>query len=606
MYLPTTQEELQKLGWDRPDIVLVTSDAYIDSPHVGVALIGKHLAKHGFKVGVIAQPSMKDNSDIMRLGEPKLFWGVTGGCIDSMVANYTPSGKWRKQDDYTPGGINARPDRATIAYTNLIRRSYKDTVPIVLGGIEASLRRVAHFDFRDNALRRAVLFDAKADYLAYGMAEKTVLELAHTLQRGGDPKSLKGLCYISAQPDSRFITLPSYEEVSENRKTFLEMFKLFYESCNDPAVGFNQKHGDRYLVHNPAQPLLSPAELDDVYALEFERDAHPYYKTGEIRALETIKQSITTHRGCFGKCSFCAIAVHQGKAVVSRSSGSIEQEAKILTQKKGFNGIIYDVGGPTANMYATLCTKGAFPCSQKSCLMPQICPNLRFGHRRQIELLNRLMKIPGIRKVFVSSGIRHDMVVADREEGERYIEQLVRYHVSGQIKLAPEHYDNDVLFLMNKPSIKPLMKFKALFDAKCAELGQRFFMTYYLMAAHPGCTMTHMYKLKSFLSGGLRILPEQVQIFTPTPSTPSSAMYYCETDMAGKQRQKDVLKKDDEREHRAYRERSARHAPRQGRFDNSREQSFRRDVPPKDRKPGRFKQGSQAHGKGRPSKHSGR
>jgi uncharacterized radical SAM protein YgiQ len=555
MFLPTTSHEIKALGWDRPDIVLVTGDAYIDSPHVGVAVIGKYLARAGFRVAVIAQPSTLDGRDITRLGEPALFWGVTGGCIDSMVANYTATKKWRNQDDYTPGGLNIRPDRATIAYTNLIRRFYKNGKPVVLGGIEASLRRIAHYDYWDNHVRRSVLFDAKADIIAYGMAEKSTLALAQALRDGGDWRGIPGICYIAPEPPADYTVLPAFEEVRDDPAAFRRMFLQFYQYIDDPAAGFVQKHGDRWLVHTPPQPPLSTDELDGVYALDFERAAHPYYRTGEIRALETIKQSITTHRGCFGQCSYCSIAVHQGRRVVSRSPGSIIAEACRLTHLPGFNGIIYDVGGATANMYATACSTGRdTPCRNRHCLVPHPCENLRFGHRAQAALLQQLLQLPGIKKVFISTGIRHDMVVADRDYGAAYVRQLVGHHVSGQIKLAPEHSEPEVLALMNKPSVKSLLRFKEMFDAACTQLGKKYFMTYYLIAAHPGCTDVHMHKLRDFLSRGLRILPEQVQIFTPTPSSISTMMYHCGTDASGKplfcekdrnarQRQKDILKK---------------------------------------------------------------
>jgi uncharacterized radical SAM protein YgiQ len=554
MFLPTTEKEIASLGWERPDVILITGDTYIDSPYIGVAVIGKYLLKHGFKTAIIAQPSIANGNDIARLGEPRLFWGVTAGCIDSMVANYTPVKKFRRQDDYTPGGINIRPNRATIAYTNLIRQNFKNTGPIVLGGIEASLRRIAHYDYWDDAIRRSILFDSKADILIYGMAEKTTVDLAQALQEGSDWQRIRGICYISNNTIDKYVTLPSFEEVATNKLSFMQMTKLFHKKIDDADTGFVQKHGNRFLIHNPPQPLTSTEELDEISDLEFEYDVHPYYKTGEVRALETIKQSITTHRGCFGNCNFCSIAVHQGQSVVSRSVQSITAEARRIAQKPGFNGIIYDVGGPTANMYGATCTKG-WRCAEKHCLMPKICPNLKFGHKEQLDLLRNLANIPKIKKVFISSGIRHDMVIADKENAERYVEQLVKHHVSGQIKLAPEHYDNEVLTLMNKPSIKSLMKFKAMFDETCAGVGKRYFLTYYLIAAHPGCTMRHMQRLRDFVSTGLKLIPKQVQIFTPTPSTISTAMYYCETDMSGNkifcektlnglQQQKDILKKD--------------------------------------------------------------
>ena len=330
------------------------------------------------------------------------------------------------------------------------------------------------------------------------------------------------------------------------------MFNLFSGNIDNPAAGFVQQHGNRFLIHNPPQSPLSTEELDAIYALDFERDAHPYHKTGEIRALKTIRQSLTTHRGCFGQCSFCAIAAHQGRRVVSRSTESVVDEVKRISRLPKFNGIIYDVGGPTANMYGARCMKGGIPCPDRDCLMPEPCENLRMGHDRQIALLDKLMAVPGIKNVFVSSGIRHDMVMADPKHGKRYVEQLVNHHVSGQIKLAPEHSDDEVLALMNKPSTQTLMRFKELFENTCRATKNRHFMTYYLMAAHPGCTLDHMMRLRNFLKGGLKHFPEQVQIFTPTPSTLSTAMYFCETDpeghkifcekeMAAKERQKNIL-----------------------------------------------------------------
>lgn len=553
-FLPTTRAELESLGWDRPDVILITGDAYIDSPHVGVSVIGRWLEAHGFKVAIIGQPNPRNEADIARLGEPRLFWGVTGGCIDSMVANHTATKKWRKQDDYTPGGVNARPNRAVIAYVNLIRRNFKNTAPIVTGGLEASLRRVAHYDYWDNTVHRSILFDAKANAIVYGMGEAAILELAQTLNDGRDWRSIRGLCHIASErPIGNWKELPSYEESAANKDVFWKMFAEFQLLAENDRLGLLQKHGDRYLVHNPNAAPLSMAELDKVFSLPYRRDAHPFYKTGEIRALETIRQSITTHRGCFGQCSFCAIAAHQGRRVHSRSEASIVEEVRHITNLPGFNGIIYDVGGPTANMYGCDCTKGGAMCHNKACVMPHACAKLSLGHKRQMDLLKRIMAVPGVKKVFVSSGIRYDLVLADQKYGADYVSHLVEHHVSGQIKVAPEHYDNEVLALMNKPSIKPLMRFKAMFEAACVTKGKKHFMTYYLMAAHPGCTMNHMRRLKSFLRGGLRAMPEQIQIFTPTPSTLSAAMYWCERapdgrhifvekDNFSKERQKSTLR----------------------------------------------------------------
>lgn len=418
MFLPTSEQELRSLGWERPDVILVTGDTYIDSPHIGVSVIGKYLLKHGFKTAVIAQPSTSDGGDIKRLGEPRLFWGITAGSIDSMVANYTALKKARRQDDYTPGGVNRRPNRAVITYTNLIRQYFKNTKPIILGGIEASLRRIAHYDYWDDAVRRSILFDSKADIIAYGMAEKAVLGLARAFKEGTDWKHMRGICYISPIAEENTIPLPSFEEVSSNKQSFRRMSSLFHKNTDNTSEGFVQKHGDRFLIQTPPSPPLSTAELDEIYDLDFERDAHPYYKTGEIRALATIKQSLTTHRGCFGQCNFCAIAVHQGRRIVSRSVKSIVDEVIRIRKKPGWNGNISDVGGPTANMFGTTCRK-EWVCKDKHCLTPKPCPNLQFGHQAQTDLLRRLRSIPGIKKVFVSSGIRADLVIADKEQGRR-------------------------------------------------------------------------------------------------------------------------------------------------------------------------------------------
>jgi uncharacterized radical SAM protein YgiQ len=564
MFLPSTQEELARLGWDQLDIILVSGDSYIDSPFMGTAVIGKVLLNAGFRVGVIAQPDPKSDSDIGRLGEPRLFWGVTAGSVDSMVANYTALKKPRRSDDYTPGGMNnRRPDRATIVYSNIIRRFSKKlhpgqlARPIVLGGIEASLRRVAHYDFWDNAVRRSILFDAKADYLLYGMAEKTILELAASFRDDADPRLLRGLCYISREQPSSHRALPSFETVAHDRHAFIDMFHLFYKN-NDPvsARGLYQQHADRYLVQNPPASYQTQAELDSVYSLGYERAQHPYYESqGSVRALETIHFSISTHRGCYGECSFCAIAVHEGRTVRWRSQQSILDEAVILTNDPAFKGYIQDVGGPTANMYGFECDKklktGA--CPAKSCLFPQVCPVLEIDHRPQLDLLRKLRRLPGVKKVFVASGIRYDMVLADSLCGDEYLREVVDHHVSGQLKVAPEHTENKVLDLMGKPSSESLLEFKRRFDRLSREFGKPQFLTYYLIAAHPGCTAQDMLHLKEFAHAQLHVNPEQVQIFTPTPSTYASLMYYTELDPftrrplfvekdpLRKERQKDII-----------------------------------------------------------------
>ncbi len=561
MFLPSTPEELRKARWDRPDIILVTGDAYIDSPHIGVAVIGRVLTDAGFRVGVIAQPDLKSGTDITRLGEPRLFWGVTGGCMDSMVANYTALKKKRREDDLTPGGNNTRrPDRAVIAYANLIRQYYKSTKPIVLGGVEASLRRIAHYDYWSDAIRRAILFDARADILAYGMAEQAALEIARRLAQGGDLKGIRGTCAIENEPPDGYLELPSFEIVSTDKKAFGRMFSLFAEE-NDPvtAHGIYQRHANRFLIHHPPQPHLSVDELDAVYALNYTRRVHPFYAAqGKVRAMDTIAFSVTTHRGCFGECRFCSIALHEGRTIISRSEDGILGEARRIAAHPDFKGVVVDVGGATANMYGIDCarkqTKGA--CTDKHCLFPQVCPSLKNDHSRQIRLLTNLRKIPGVKKVFVASGIRHDLLLADTRHASAYLRELARHHISGQLKIAPEHVSPAVLKLMGKPRAQGLIDFKNLFEKIKSETGQKQYLTYYFIAAHPGCSEEDMRKLKSFVSRELKTSPEQVQIYTPLPSTWSALAYwtgidpangrkiFVEKDPVKKQKQKDVVTTD--------------------------------------------------------------
>jgi uncharacterized radical SAM protein YgiQ len=560
MFLPTTLEEVKQIGWDALDVILISGDSYIDSPYIGISVIGHILVEEGFRVGIIAQPDLNDKTDISRLGEPLLYWGVTGGSIDSMVANYTASMKKRRQDDYTPGGENnLRPDRAVIAYSNLIRKYFKNTRPIVLGGLEASLRRIAHYDFWSDRIRRSILFDSKANFLIYGMAERSVVEFTQALSKDEKPENIRGVCYISKIPIPEYLNLPSYEQVSTNKIDFIEGFHTFYKN-NDPltAKGLNQQHGDRYLIQNPPAFYLNQDEIDRVYALPYERQQHPYYAAkGSVKALETIQFSINTHRGCYGECNFCAIAVHEGRTIRWRSQNSIVSEAKKLTEFPGFRGYIRDIGGPTANMYGFDCkkklTRGV--CADRRCLFPVICTALRPDHQAQINLLEAVRNIDGIKKVFVASGIRYDIILNDRRTGGRYLENIVKHHVSGQLKLAPEHTSNSVLNLMGKPGADQLLKFKKKFDALNEKYEKNQFLTYYFIAAHPGCDEKDMKEVREFTSRQLKVHPEQVQIFTPTPSTYASVMYYTEINpftmqpifveksLQKKNRQKEILVK---------------------------------------------------------------
>lgn len=547
MFLPTTKVELNKLGWKKLDVIIISGDTYIDSSYSGAAVIGKVLLDAGYKVGIIAQPDIHSDEDITRLGEPALFWGITSGCVDSMVANFTASKKRRRQDDFTPGGINnKRPDRATIVYSNLIRKYFRETVPIVLGGIEASLRRIAHYDYWDNRIRRSILFDAKADILVYGMGEKATLELAGCLQ--GEPcegsayppltetferlAKIRGICYISKRPKDDYLILPTFDEVISDKKKFIEMFHTFYRN-NDPitAKGLCQQHGDRYLIQNPPAHHDTQEELDRYHDLEYERDVHPFYKKeSKVRAMETIKFSITTHRGCYGECNFCAISVHQGTAIISRSEKSIIREAESFVHDPAFKGYIHDIGGPTANMYATGCEKMQMhgKCLKKDCIFPTTCKNLNNNHRPQIDLLRKLRRIDAVKKVFVASGIRYDMVIDDKKSGEEYLNELIEHHISGQLKIAPEHTEDKVLSLMRKPGTWYLNGFKKRFDSINKKKKKEQYLTYYLIAAHPGCDIEDEIKMKRYVSRELHIHPEQVQIFTPTPSTYSTLMYYTE------------------------------------------------------------------------------
>lgn len=559
MFLPTTVEEMKKLNWKELDIILISGDTYIDSSYNGSAVIGKVLLKAGYKVGIIAQPSVDDDSDILRLGIPKLFWGVSAGCVDSMVANYTALKKRRKSDDFTPGAINnRRPDRASIVYTNLIKRYTKDNFkPVVLGGIEASLRRIVHYDFWSNKLRKSLLFDAKADILSYGMGEKSILELAKAFEENKDYKNIRGISYISKEKVEGYLELPDFESCVKDKYSFIEAFNIFYKN-NDPitAKGLMQKMDTRYLIQNPPSENLSQKELDAVYDFEYERDVHPYYKKqGEVRALETIKNSITSHRGCYGECNFCAIAVHQGRRIIERSPESIIKEAELLTKDKNFKGYISDCGGPTANMYGTECEKKIKlgVCEDKRCIYPETCKSLKINHSKYTDLLKKIRNLPKVKKVFVASGIRYDMILDDKKNGHNFLEEIIEHHVSGQMKIAPEHTEDKILSLMGKQGKEKLKRFKDSFEKINKEKDKKQFLTYYLIAAHPGCDESEMHKLKKFASSELRISPEQVQIFTPTPSTYSTLMYYTEInpftgnkifvekDMARKEKQKNII-----------------------------------------------------------------
>ncbi len=533
MYIPTTPEEIKKLGWNNLDVIIISGDAYIDSYYDGTAIIGKMLIKNGYKVGIISQPDISNGIDISRLGEPNLFWGVSAGCVDSMVANYTSLLKKKRYDDLTPGGENTkRPDRAVIKYVNHIKQYFKSSKPIIIGGVEASLRRLAHYDFWTDSIRRSILFDSKANYLLYGMADKTIVEFAEKIKNGEDVTSLRGLCYIGNEKVDNYIEGPNFDAVKNDKLEFIKMFHHFYQN-NDPinAKGLCQKHDNRYLIQNPPAYYSTKDEMDELFELGFERDVHPYYKKmGKVKALDTIQFSINSHLGCYGECNFCAITVHQGRTIRSRSQDSIIREAKEITKNKNFKGIINDVGGPTANMYDNVCKvqqrKGS--CQDKRCLTPTRCKSMSINHDTQIDLLNDLKQIDCIRKVFVGSGLRYDLVIDDTKSGDQYMRNLVNDHVSGQLKIAPEHISENVLEAMGKPANIKLKSFRQKFNQFSKEAGKKQFLTYYFIAAHPGCQMDQMDELNDFVKTELKLHPEQVQIFNPTPGTYSSVMYHTE------------------------------------------------------------------------------
>lgn len=550
-FLPTTREEMDAKGWDRCDIILVSGDAYIDSPYIGVAMVGRMLERMGYRVGMIGQPDINSDVDIKRLGEPCLYWGVSGGSVDSMVSNYTATKRFRNTDDYTPGGKNdKRPDRALSVYCNLIRRYFKNTVPLVLGGIEASLRRVTHYDYWADRLKKPILFDAKADILVYGMGEIAIEQLTRALDEGRDYTDIRGLCYISKEPKYEFIQLPSHQECLDDKEKYIDLFDDFYDN-NDPisAKGLCQGVDSRFLIQNPPCDYLNQAEMDANANLPFTRELHPYYaKDGKVKCLETIKFSIMTHQGCWGECNFCAIGVHQGRTIRTRTEENILQEAKYFNKYKDYKGIIADVGGPTANMYGYECDKKLKKgtCDDIRCVdADRLCKVMHVDHGRNLSLLRKIREVEGVRKAFIASGVRYDLITADKKHGYSYLKEMVQHHISGQLKVAPEHTQQHVLELMGKPGKETLVDFKKMYDQLNKEEGKNQFLTYYLIAAHPGCEEKDMHELKRFTTEELKMNPEQAQVFTPTPGTYSAVMYY--TEMDPKTRKKIFVEKDTKR-----------------------------------------------------------
>ena len=532
MFLPINKSEAMKRGWDELDVIFVSGDAYIDHPSFGVPLLARWLESRGFRTGIIPQPDWRSKEAFMALGRPRLFFAVSAGAMDSMVAHYTPARKLRRDDAYTPGNRHgARPNRATIVYTSRLKEAYGD-VPVVIGGIEASLRRFAQYDYWDDRVRRSILFDAKADLLVYGMGESTLLELAQRMGKGepfGEISDIRGTAFIGRGGiETRpCVELPSFEDVSSDKKQYAVAYRMMSEEQN-PFCGklLIQRHGDRFLFCNPPSLPLSEKGLDAIYALPFVKSPHPSY-TEPIPAYEQIRTSITTHRGCFGGCAFCAITHHQGKLIQSRSADSIIREVNLLVGRSWFRGSVSDLGGPTANMYGLGCRTAAHQaeCRKGSCLYPKPCPHLVVDDRRGVDLLGKVRGLAGVKNVAVSSGIRFDLL----ELQPAYFSALLARHVGGLLKVAPEHSEEHVLACMRKPAKKSFTDFLDRFRAESRRLGKRQAVVPYLISGHPGCTLSDMVDLALFLKRN-RLKAEQVQDFTPTPGTLSTCMYHTGID----------------------------------------------------------------------------
>ncbi|WP_238882483.1 YgiQ family radical SAM protein [Clostridium sp. YIM B02551] len=531
-FLPINKQDLIKRNIDQLDFIIVTGDAYVDHPSFGTAIIGRTLEAHGYTVGIIAQPNWNNAEDFKKLGKPKYAFLVNSGNIDSMVNHYTTAKRRRSDDLYSPGGKSGhRPDRAVIVYCNRIKEAYKD-VPIIIGGIEASLRRFAHYDYWDNKVRRSILLDSKADLLIYGMGEKPVVQIADLLSYGLDISkltSVNGTCYLTKDISNlkNYILAPSFEEVSKDTLAYNESYRIeFYEQ--DPIRGkaIIQPHGDRFLVQNIPQAPLTQEEMDFTYNLPYTRKPHPIYDSeGGIPAITEVKFSITSHRGCYGSCSFCALTFHQGRIIQNRSSDSIVEEAKLLTTLDDFKGYIHDIGGPTANFRHKSCKKQEEhgTCRDKQCMFPKPCSNLIIDHTEYLGVLRKVRSLPGIKKVFVRSGIRYDYLIHDKNT--EFFRELCKHHISGQLKVAPEHVAPKVLKQMGKPGRDVYDKFvKKYFDIN-KSIGKNQFLVPYLMSSHPGSDLHSAIELALYVKE-MGYNPEQIQDFYPTPGSLSTTIYY--------------------------------------------------------------------------------
>lgn len=531
-FLPICKEDMQERGWQQLDFLFVSGDAYVDHPSFGPAIICRTLEKLGFKVGIIAQPDWRSTNDFKKLGKPRLAVLVSSGNLDSMLNKFTAAKKYRSNDDYSPGGnAGRRPDRATIVYCNRIRELWKNT-PLIIGGIEASLRRFAHYDYWSDNVRRSILIDSRADILIYGMGEKQIKEIALQLDQGvavSDICNVQGTCYRTASLDSvwDYTEIPDYESITSSKNKFAEAFKTQYQE-QDPIRGKTlvQRHGEDYIIQNrPALPLTTN-EMDEIYDLPYQRTFHPIYEQdGGVPAIQEVKFSLVSHRGCFGGCSFCAIVSHQGRIIQTRSQESIVNEAKLLIQQPDFKGYIHDVGGPTANFRLPACKyqedRGA--CKGKHCLAPDPCKNLETSHTDYLSLLRTLRTLPGVKKVFIRSGLRYDYLMAANDE--EFLHELCEHHISGQLKIAPEHISPKVVRLMGKSSKEVYLKFSKAYQRINQALGKEQYLVPYFMSSHPGAGLKEAIELAEFIRD-LNYRPEQVQDFIPTPGSLSTCMYY--------------------------------------------------------------------------------
>lgn len=536
-FLPVSKEDMEARGWYYLDYIIVTGDAYVDHPSFGAALIGRLLESRGYRVGIVAQPDWKNTVDFAALGRPRYAFLITAGNLDSMVANYTAGKHKRTEDDYSPGGkAGLRPDRACIVYANRVREAFPD-VPVVLGGIEASLRRLAHYDYWDDKVRRSILIDARAPLLVYGMGEQQILEIAERLKKGEaieELNDIRGTAFVTRDLSGEknmlfsYKTLPSFQEMAENKLKYAEAFRIQYLNQN-PYTGqaLVQEHDGGYVVQNPPARPLSEKEMDELYSLPFMRAAHPKYaKQGGVPALQEVEFSITSHRGCFGGCAFCALNFHQGRLIQKRSAESILTEIRQMTKSENFKGIIHDIGGPTANFRNPACRGKR--CTERLCLYPEKCNNLQVDHAEYIDLLRKARSIPGVKKVFVRSGVRFDYLMADRKRKE-ILKELCEHHVSGLLKVAPEHVAAGTLQAMRKPPKQVFTAFRQLFYDVNKSIGKEQYLVPYFIAGHPGTTLKDAVELAEYVRD-LGYNPEQVQDFTPTPGSLATCMYYTGID----------------------------------------------------------------------------